>query len=115
MQVQTIGLDIAKSVFQVHGVDAPGETADAEAICEAVTRPNIRFVAVKTRDEQALSLLHAARSQLVSQRTANALFDADLLPRLAERSQLPLWKKFAEDRLRSVQRLCKKHRLLGLK
>jgi transposase len=134
MQVQTIGLDIAKSVFQVHGVDGSGETfvrerlarskvvkffkeldpcligieacssahywareltrlghhvklipahyvkpyvkrsktdaADAEAICEAVTRPNMRFVPIKTREIQALSLLHTARSQLVSQRLA---------------------------------------------
>ena len=65
--VTTIGLDIAKSVFQVHGVDAEGkvlirrklkrryvlepyvkrqknDATDAEAICEAVTRANMRFV-----------------------------------------------------------------------
>jgi transposase len=134
MQVQTIGLDIAKSVFQVHGVDSQGQAimrerlarsavikffkklepclvgieacgtghhwareltrlghqvrlvppqyvkpyvkrsktdaADAEAICEAVTRPNMRFVPVKTPEAQALGFLHTARAQLVSQRTA---------------------------------------------
>jgi len=134
MQVQTIGLDLAKSVFQVHGVNSQGEvvmrerlarskvigffrkldpcligieacssghywgrelarlghqvklmpaqyvrpyvkraktdSADAEAICEAVARPNMRFVPIKTREIQALNLLHSARSQLVNQRNA---------------------------------------------
>ena len=83
----TIGLDIAKSVFQVHGVDAAGQVvmparqlqalghsvrlmppayvkpyvkrqkndvADAEAICEAVTRANMRFVATKTPEQQSV-------------------------------------------------------------
>src|SRR5450755_2914060 len=121
--VTTIGLDIAKSVFQVHGVDAGGQVVirrqlrrshvlaffhklppclvgiescasshhwsrelqalghtvrlmppayvkpyvkrhkndaiDAEAICEAVTRPNMRFVATKTREQQSCLTLHA--------------------------------------------------------
>lgn len=139
MQVTTIGLDIAKNVFQVHGVDARGQTvlqrrlararvlgffanlpravigleacagahywarelaalghearlmppqyvrayvktnkhdaADAEACCEAVRRPNMRFVAVKSADQQAMAMLHRVRDQLMSQRTAtiNAL------------------------------------------
>jgi len=132
-QVSTIGLDIAKSVFQVHGVDAAGEVivskqlrrrqvipfferlaacligmeacatshhwarelgalghevrimpagyvkpyvkrnkndaADAAAICEAVTRPTMRFVAVKSREQQSLLMLHRSRSLLVRQRT----------------------------------------------
>jgi transposase len=136
MQVATIGLDLAKHVFQVHGVDAGGgvvirkrlkrsevsaffeslepclvgmeacstshywareigrfghtvrlmppayvkpyvkrgknDAADAEAICEAVTRPNMRFVAVKTPDQQASLLLHRARRLLVQQRTMTA-------------------------------------------
>ena len=46
------------------------DAADAEAICEAVTRPKMRFVPVKTREAQALSLLHTARIQPISQRTA---------------------------------------------
>jgi transposase len=139
MEVTTIGLDIAKLVFQVHGVDATGkitvrtrlsrgqmrrffeqlppclvgieacatahywarelqalghnvrlmpahyvkpyvkrsknDAADAEAICEAVTRPNMRFVPIKAPEVQALALLHRVRAQFVGQRTAmlNAL------------------------------------------
>lgn len=132
-QVVTIGLDIAKSVFQVHGVDAEGgvvirqrltrsrmlaffakkapclvgmeacgsahhwarelsrlghevrlippsyvkpyvkrqknDMADAEAICEAVTRPSMRFVPVKSPDQQSVMVLHRTRSILVRQRT----------------------------------------------
>jgi transposase len=139
MTVTTIGLDLAKAVFQVHGVDAQGkvalrkrlrrsevvrffaalpscvvgmeacgsghfwarelrrlghevrlmppqyvrpyvktnkhDAADAEAICEAATRPSMRFVPVKTADQQAVLLMHRARELLVRQRTmlANAL------------------------------------------
>jgi transposase len=138
-EVTTIGLDLAKHVFQVHGVDAEGATvlckqlrraqvlaffsrlppclvgleacatahywarelralghevrlmpaqyvkayikrnkhdaADAEAICEAVVRPTMRFVPVKTADQQAAVLLHRGRERLVRQRTGlvNAL------------------------------------------
>jgi len=132
-QVVTIGLDLAKSVFQVHGVDAVGEVvvrrqirrsqllqffarqpacligmeacasshfwareftalghqvklmpaqyvkpyvkrgkndaADAEAICEAVTRPTMRFVAVKTPEQQSAMMLHRVRLVLCRQRT----------------------------------------------
>src|SRR6202521_2908471 len=132
-EVITIGLDIAKSVFQVHGVDdvgtvvirkrvsrakmleffadlppclvgieacpaahhwgrelqALGHTAklmppsyvkaylkrskndanDAAAICEAVSRPSMRFVAIKTKEQQAALMLHRARQLLVRQRT----------------------------------------------
>ncbi len=139
MKVATIGLDLAKHWFQVHGVDALGETvvrrklrrgevlgyfrsldpclvgveacatahhrarelaalghevrlmppgyvkayvkrnkndaADAEAICEAVTRPSMRFVPVKSAEQQTVLLLHRARHLLVRQRTmlVNAL------------------------------------------
>src|SRR3954452_16872752 len=132
-QVTTIGLDIAKNVFQLHGVDAAGnvllrkrlrrdevleffasvkpclvgmeacatahywarelvklghtvrlmppayvkpyvkrgktDAADAEAIAEAVTRPTMRFVAVKTAEQQAVLMLHKGRDLLVRQRT----------------------------------------------
>ncbi|WP_421736430.1 IS110 family transposase [Caulobacter sp.] len=132
-QVVTIGLDIAKSVFQVHGVDAEGavvirqklprarllsffaklepclvgieacgashhwareltrlghearlmppsyvkpylkrqknDMADAEAICEAVTRPTMRFVPVKSPEQQGVMVLHRTRLVMTRQRT----------------------------------------------
>ncbi len=51
------------------------DAADAEAICEAVTRPTMRFVAIKTEEQQATLMLHKARDLLVRQRTmlTNAL------------------------------------------
>ena len=139
MNIATIGLDLAKHWFQVHGVDDRGQTvlrrklrrgevmayfqslppclvgmeacatahywarelavlghevrlmppgyvkayvkrnkndaADAEAICEAVTRPTMRFVPVKSAEQQAVLMLHRARNLLVRQRTmlVNAL------------------------------------------
>ena len=133
-EVTTIGLDIAKSVFQVHGVDAEGnvvirrqlkrrqvlpffkklspclvgieacatshhwsrelqalghtvrlmppayvkpylkrqknDAADAEAICEAVTRPTMRFVATKTPEQQSCLMLHRTRHLFIRQQTA---------------------------------------------
>ncbi len=132
--VTTIGLDIAKSVFQVHGVDAAGQVvvrrqlkrryvltffqklpsclvgieacasshywsrelqalghtvrlmppayvkpyikrqkndaADAEAICEAVTRPSMRFVETKTPEQQSCLMLHRTRHLFIRQQTA---------------------------------------------
>jgi transposase len=132
--VTTIGLDIAKSVFQVHGVDAEGkavirrqlkrryvlaffqklpsclvgieacasshhwsrelqalghtvrlmppayvkpyvkrqknDAADAEAICEAVTRANMRFVGTKTAEQQSCLMLHRTRHLFIRQQTA---------------------------------------------
>lgn len=51
------------------------DAADAEAICEAVTRPTMRFVAIKTEEQQATLMLHKTRDLLVRQRTmlTNAL------------------------------------------
>src|SRR5437762_4762420 len=138
-EVSTIGLDIAKSVFQVHGVDGTGavvmrkrigrskvleffgelspclvgleacpsahywsrelqalghtvklmppsyvkaylkrsknDANDAAAICEAVTRPSMRFVPIKTQVQQTGLMLHRTRQLLVRQRTmlSNAL------------------------------------------
>src|SRR3984957_6990310 len=132
--ITTIGLDIAKSVFQVHGVDAGGQVivrrqlkrsyvltffqklspclvgieacgsahhwsrelqalghtvrlmpaayvkpyvkrqkndaADAEAICEAATRANMRFVATKTPEQQSCLMLHRTRHLFIRQQTA---------------------------------------------
>ena len=132
--VTTIGLDIAKSVFQVHGVDAEGniifrrqlkrryvlaffeklpsclvgieacasshhwsrqlqalghtvrlmppayvkpyvkrhknDATDAEAICEAVTRPNMRFVATKMPEQQSCLTLHRTRHLFIRQQTS---------------------------------------------
>ena len=133
MQITTIGLDIAKNVFQVHGIDAAekvvvrkqlrrgqmlpffkalppclvgmeacatshywareltkhghqvrlmpakdvkayvkrnkNDAADAEAICEAVRRPTMRFVQVKSVEQQGQLMLHRARDLLMRQRT----------------------------------------------
>ena len=51
------------------------DAADAAAICEAVTRPSMRFVPVKNVDQQAVLMMHRARNLLVRQRTmaVNAL------------------------------------------
>jgi transposase len=132
-EVSTIGLDIAKSVFQVHGVDVDGavvirkrisrakvveffatltpclvgieacptahywsrklqalghtvrlmppsyvkaylkrsknDANDAAAICEAVTRPSMRFVPTKSEQQQSALMLHRSRQLLVRQRT----------------------------------------------
>lgn len=48
------------------------DAADAEAICEAVARPNMRFVPIKNVEQQAVLALHRARQGLVKQRTAQA-------------------------------------------
>ncbi len=136
MKITTIGIDLAKSVFQVHGVDERGkavlkkqvkrdrmveffanippcligmeacgsahfwanklqglghtvklmapqfvkpyvktnknDAADAEAICEAVARPNMRFVPIKNGEQQAVLSLHRARQGFVKARTAQA-------------------------------------------
>jgi len=135
-KITTIGLDLAKNVMQVHGVDKRGkavvkkqlrrqqvtsffanlpacqvgmeacgsahhwarkleelghrvklmapqfvkpyvktnknDAADAEAICEAVSRPNMRFVPVKNGEQQAVLSLHRARQGFVKARTAQA-------------------------------------------
>ena len=132
-QISTIGLDIAKNVFQVHGIDESGavvvmrqlnrrrvlsffgklgpclvgmeacatshhwareitklghevrlmppryvkpyvkrnknDAADAEAICEAVQRPTMRFVPIKTPQQQSVLMLHRTRRLFVRQRT----------------------------------------------
>lgn len=48
------------------------DAADAEAICEAVTRPNMRVVQIKSREQLAVLVLHRARQEFVKARTAQA-------------------------------------------
>jgi len=48
------------------------DVADAEAICEAVARPNMRFVAIKNAEQQAVLALHRVRQGFVKARTAQA-------------------------------------------
>ena len=48
------------------------DAADAEAICEAVSRPNMRFVPIKNGDQQAILAIHRARQGFVKARTAQA-------------------------------------------
>lgn len=47
------------------------DAIDAEAICEAVTRPNMRFVAIKNKDQQDIQSIHKVRAILVKERTAH--------------------------------------------
>jgi len=136
MNITTVGIDLAKNVFQIHGVNKHGkvmlrkqlkrqqmaeffanmppcligmeacgsahhwarklqalghtvklmapqfvkpyvktnknDVADAEAICEAVARPNMRFVPVKNVEQQAVLALHRVRQGFVTARTAQA-------------------------------------------
>lgn len=53
----------------------PQKNNAADAICEAVTRPSMRFVPLKNEEQQATLMLHSARDLLISQRTSliNAL------------------------------------------
>lgn len=178
-EVSTIGFDLAKNVFQVHGVDASGETvlrrqlrrrqvipffrdlapcligleacatshhwartlqalghevrimpatyvkayvkrnkndaADAQAICEAVTRPTMRFVAVKTAEQQSLMMLHRTRSLLVRQHTmiVNAirahLAEFGITAPVGRRGMAALLSVISDrqdDRLPAAARLC---------
>jgi len=59
MNIVTVGIDLTKN-----------DAADAAAICEAVTRPNMRFVPIKTLDQQGQLMVHRARQGFVEQRTA---------------------------------------------
>ena len=45
------------------------DEADAEAICEAVTRPNMRFAEMKTVEQQSVLVLHRTRAMLIKHRT----------------------------------------------
>lgn len=64
--VKLMSPQYVKPYVKTHKNDAK----DAEAICEAVTRPTMRFVAVKSKDHQAIQSLHRIRERLVKNRTA---------------------------------------------
>jgi transposase len=68
----TVRLMAAKFVspYRMSGKRGKNDAADAQAICEAVQRPNMRFVPVKSQDEQARLCIHRVRQGLVEQRTA---------------------------------------------
>ena len=81
---------------------------DAEAICEAMSRPNMRFVSVKTVEQQDIQAAHRIRSELIGQRTAKAnqirglvaeygLVAPQQLDRL--RKAIPMWLEDAENGL----------------
>lgn len=56
--------------YRLSGKHGKNDAADAAAICEAVTRPNMRFVPIKSVDQQGQLLVHRARQGFVEQRTA---------------------------------------------
>lgn len=58
------------SPYRMSGPRGKNDAADAAAICEAVSRPNMRFVPVKTEDQQSRLMVHRARQGFVEQRTA---------------------------------------------
>lgn len=83
MNIKRISLDLAKNVFQIHTVriippalvkpylkGQKNDANDAEAICEAITGPGMRFVAIKTERQQTLQAEHRVRARAVRERTA---------------------------------------------
>lgn len=76
------------SPYRMSGPRGKNDAADAAAICEAVSRPNMRFVPVKTEDQQSRLMVHRARQGFVEQRTATLNRIRALLLELGE--ALPL-------------------------
>jgi hypothetical protein len=56
--------------YRLSGKRGKNDAADAQAICDAVTRPNMRFVPIKTIDQQGQLMVRRARQSFVEQRTA---------------------------------------------
>ena len=56
--------------YRLSGKQGKNDAADAQAICEAVSRPNMRFVPVKTLEQQGQLFVHRARQGFIEQRTA---------------------------------------------
>jgi len=86
------------------------DATDAEAVCEAMARPSMRFVAVKTLEQQDIQAVHRVRSALVEQRTAKANQIRGLVaeyglvaPRelVQLRTAVPLWLEGTENGLSS--------------
>ena len=67
-RVKLIAPQFVKPYVKTNKTDAN----DAEAICEAMSRPSMRFVAVKTVEQQDLQAVHRVRSSLIRERTAKA-------------------------------------------
>jgi transposase len=65
----TVKLMAAKFVIP-YGQRAKNDANDAEAICEAVGRPDMRFVAIKSEEQQSVLMVHRARSLVMASRTA---------------------------------------------
>ena len=84
-------------------LDAPGDTTDAEAICEAVTRPNMRFVPAKTVEQQSCLclMLHRARHLFIRQQTPSSIQSAPILRRRRPASfKSNIWRSGARGRAR---------------
>lgn len=101
--------------YRMQGVRGNNDANDASAICEAVTRPNMRFVPIKSLDAQAMLTMHRVRQGFVAERTATICrmrglmsefgivlpLRADIVRRDARHAaeQLPAWVKRAVDDL----------------
>src|SRR5947207_12987650 len=77
-ELKALGHDVRlmpASYVKAYVKRSKNDAADATAICEAVTRPSMRFVPIKSADQQALLMLHRTRDLLIRQRTqlTNAL------------------------------------------
>ena len=75
MNITTVGLDVAKKVFHLVGLDVRGQKNDdndARAIAEAVRAPWMRFVAVKTVEQQDVQSRVRLREGAINARTAAA-------------------------------------------
>ena len=109
-QVKLIAPQFVKPYVKTNKTDAN----DAEAICEAMSRPSMRYVAVKTVEQQDLQAVHRVRSSLIQERTAKAnqlrglVYEYGLVaPRelCALRRAVPGWLEDAEKGLTARFRL----------
>ena len=93
------------SPYRMSGKRGKNDAADAQAICEAVQRPNMRFVPVKSQDEQARLCVHRVRQGFVEQRTATINRIRGLLERVRHRAWRRRRPRCAARRLRTW-RIC---------